>query len=81
MILIDNLSAILPELITCLMRAVTATHGLWSTRGSGNIAPSMLITGDSPPVTGFAAFLDSDWERWGWKDADRFSTAPQLFEL
>ncbi len=41
----------------------------------------MLITGGSPPVTGFAALLDSDWERWGWKDTDRFSTAPQLFEL
>ncbi len=39
---------------------------LWSTTGSERVRPSMIAAGGLPPIEGFAAFLDGQWERWGW---------------
>ncbi len=66
---IDNFAAILPELAGRLLHRMTSTHGVWWTGGSDRVAPSVLITEGLPPVTGFAAFLDGDWSRWGWQEA------------
>jgi type VI secretion system protein ImpM len=53
-----------------------ATHcrcySLWWTSGSEDIEASFVVSEGLPRISGFAAFLDGGWERWGWKaGADR----------
>lgn len=65
---IDNLVAILPVLTTRLLSATLNAYGIWWTRGSDRITPSVLITEGLPPVQGFAALMDGQWDVWGWND-------------
>jgi type VI secretion system protein ImpM len=39
---------------------------LWWTIGSERIRPCMLVTKELPGASRFAAFLDGQWEQWGW---------------
>ncbi len=66
---IDNLVAILPVLTTRLLSATLNAYGIWWTRGSDRITPSVLITEGLPPVQGFAALMDGQWGVWGWNDS------------
>ena len=65
---IDNLAAILPVLTTRLLSATLNAYGIWWTRGSDRITPSVLVTEGLPPVQGFAALMDGQWDVWGWND-------------
>lgn len=65
---IDNLPSILPDLSNRLLGLVAPGFGVWWTQGSERVEPSVLVTDGLPPVNGFAALLDGNWERWGWDD-------------
>lgn len=43
---------------------------LWWTRGGDGIEPSLLACPGLPGGARPTAFLDGDWSRWGWDDAD-----------
>lgn len=49
----------------CLAR-LWGNWALWWTTGSERIRPCMLATKDLPGASRFAAFLDGQWEQWGW---------------
>ncbi len=42
-------------------------YSLWWTSGSEDIEASFVVSEGLPRISGFAAFLDGGWERWGWK--------------
>jgi type VI secretion system protein ImpM len=65
---VDNLPSILPFVLKNVLDATMRSYALWWTRGSDRVAPSMLVTEGLPPVQAFAAFLDGQWENWGWAD-------------
>jgi type VI secretion system protein ImpM len=39
---------------------------LWWTQGSERVRPSVLLSAGLPAATNFAAFLDGQWDEWGW---------------
>ena len=39
---------------------------LWWTQGSDRVQPSVLLSPGMPAPPNFAAFLDGQWEEWGW---------------
>ena len=42
---------------------------LWWSKGSQQVAPSVLISAALPRPEGFAALLDGQWSAWGWGEA------------
>jgi type VI secretion system protein ImpM len=42
---------------------------LWWSKGSQQVAPSVLISASLPRPEGFAALLDGRWSAWGWGEA------------
>lgn len=72
---VDSMTTVFPILASRVLGATLTTYGLWWTRGSDRVSPSVLVTEGLPPVQGFAAFLDGQWTAWGWDD-DAASTAP-----
>lgn len=64
-----NLARAYPLLVHRLLTAACRRYSLWWTTGSAQIEPSLLYCEELPPITGFAAFLDGQWERWGWTGA------------
>lgn len=42
---------------------------LWWSKGSQQVAPSLLISAALPRPGGFAALLDGQWSAWGWGEA------------
>lgn len=41
-------------------------HSLWWSAGSRRVPPARLVHAGLPPPVAFTAFLDGDWDRWGW---------------
>jgi len=42
--------------------------GIWWTEGSKTISPTLIYCSGLPPIDGFSALIDGDWERWGWQE-------------
>lgn len=42
--------------------------GIWWTEGSKTMEPALVYCAGLPPVEGFSAMLDGDWQRWGWQE-------------
>ena len=40
---------------------------LWWTQGSDRVRPSVLLSPGMPAPPNFAAFLDGEWDEWGWE--------------
>ena len=40
---------------------------LWWTQGSERVRPSVLLSPGMPAPPNFAAFLDGQWDEWGWE--------------
>ncbi len=40
---------------------------LWWTQGSDRVRPSVLMSPGLPAPANFAAFLDGEWDEWGWE--------------
>jgi len=55
-----------PALLDGVLRTALPRYSLWWTTGSERIEPSLLACAGLPRIDGYAAFLDGDWERWGW---------------
>jgi type VI secretion system protein ImpM len=47
-------------------RAAYGKYSLWWTAGSEDMEPSFVACEGLPKMSGFAAFLDGEWARWGW---------------
>jgi len=58
----------LPAIADVLAEGALERRTFWWTAGSDKVAPCMLVLGDLPPPTGFAALLDGNWQRSGWTD-------------
>ena len=56
----------------CLVRHLAdlaPVPSLWWSKGSQQLAPSVLISAALPRPEGFAALLDGQWSAWGWGEA------------
>lgn len=56
----------LPGFFSIALQEIFKNHSLWWTNGSENIAPTLLICEGLPPISGYSAMLDGNWEEWGW---------------
>ncbi len=56
-----------PILLDGLLAGLRERWTLWSTSGSEAVEPCLVAATGLPPPDGFAALLDGQWERWGWK--------------
>jgi type VI secretion system protein ImpM len=54
-------------LFDALVPSLTGRWTAWWTTGSEHFPATMLVVAGLPAVDGFAALLDGEWERWGWK--------------
>ncbi len=63
---ISNTSEQMPGIAQVLIKRLFPNHSIWWTEGSDKIQPTMLICEGMPPISGFSAMLDGDWDRWGW---------------
>ncbi|WP_223669960.1 type VI secretion system-associated protein TagF [Kangiella shandongensis] len=43
-------------------------RGIWWTEGSSSMDKALVYCEGLPPVAGFSAMLDGDWQRWGWQE-------------
>ena len=41
---------------------------IWSTNGSPQVEPSLLVSPGLPPIGGFSALIDGRWPSHGWRD-------------
>lgn len=62
----DSLMTPAIQLCDGVLTKAGTNWALWWTTGSERVRPSMVMTKDLPTGSGFAAFLDGKWERWGW---------------
>lgn len=63
---ISDTSEQMPGIAQALIKRLFPNHSIWWTEGSDKIQPTMLICEGMPPISGFSAMLDGDWDRWGW---------------
>lgn len=57
--------------LSCLLGRVAPPHGLFWTRGSKLVQPSLLLVWRLPSPQRFVALLDGAWESHGWTGAVR----------
>jgi type VI secretion system protein ImpM len=62
-----NLAAATGTLVDGLMMNARDPYTLWWTNGSEAVHSGVIAAAGLPPSAGFAALLDGQWERWGWK--------------
>lgn len=63
----DRLDMLFPNLLDALLGERFQGYSVWWTAGSQTIPPSMLACAAFPPPEGYAALLDGQYERWGWR--------------
>lgn len=63
----DAIRAGAPALLDGVIGGMREPWTLWWTTGSEAVEPCLLAAAGLPPPGGFAALLDGQWERWGWK--------------
>ena len=63
---IEDTTPLMPGIAQILIKRMFPQHTIWWTEGSDRIQPTMLICEGMPPISGFSAMLDGDWDRWGW---------------
>lgn len=49
-----------------MLSLLLGSWSVWWTGGAEDAVSGMIVAAGLPPVDGFAAFLDGQWERWGW---------------
>ncbi len=69
----DKPDALLPAYARILdntLMGSKAPFSLWRTHGSEKVRASVLLSPGLPAPTNFAAFLDGNWDAWGWEGSD-----------
>lgn len=65
------------ELLHHLLSKTFPAYSLWWTDGSANVEPTCLACSGLPPISGYAAMLDGQWQQWGWEIHNFLGIAPQ----
>ena len=60
------LDSVYAGMVDRAFRADYGKYSLWWTAGSEDVEPSFVVCEGLPKMSGFAAFLDGAWARWGW---------------
>jgi type VI secretion system protein ImpM len=55
-----------PMLLNSMASTFLGAYSLWRTQGSAVISPSMVMSEGLPPYNSVAAFMDGNWQKWGW---------------
>ena len=63
---VEDTNPLMPGIAQILIKRMFPQHTIWWTEGSERIQPTMLVCEGMPPISGFSAMLDGDWDRWGW---------------
>jgi type VI secretion system protein ImpM len=62
----DAVDQAMRDLGSRLLRAAYPRYSLWWTSGSADLGATFIACDGLPSAESFAAFLDGQWERWGW---------------
>lgn len=62
----ERLGVVYPELVNSMLTTFYLSYSLWRTYGSDVIAPGFVISEGLPPHDSITAFMDGQWEKWGW---------------
>ncbi|THB66785.1 MAG: type VI secretion system-associated protein TagF [Gammaproteobacteria bacterium] len=62
----DSVKDALPGFFEVALNEFFSPYSLWWTNGSEQIDRSLLVCDGMPPLAGFAAMLDGNWDQWGW---------------
>lgn len=64
----DEIANSYPDLLWHLVQRRFSTYSLWWTNGSEDVEPGLSVSDGLPPVDGFSALLDGNWQSCGWED-------------
>jgi len=64
-----------------LMMERYSNYSTWWTSGSQIVAPSMMMCANLPSPSGFASFLDGNWDRDGWNNRFLLPAEEQAIHL
>lgn len=64
---LDSLAMKCPELVDRMLRELFFAYSVWWTQGSKHVKPVFLACQGLPPIEGFSAMLDGNWQEWGWQ--------------
>ncbi len=62
----QSINDALPSFLDHLLQEHYFAYSVWSTQGSEQVAPSVLMCTGLPPFDGVPAMFDGDWQKWGW---------------
>lgn len=64
----ENVSVIYPELVNSMLSTFYTSYSVWRTQGSDNLPPSFMVSEGLPPYKSVTAFIDGQWNKWGWSN-------------
>ena len=64
----ERIGVIYPELVNSMLDTFYSSYSIWRTYGSDVISPGFVISEGLPPHDSITAFMDGQWEKWGWTD-------------
>ena len=62
-----DLSPTYAQILDQVVMGAGVAFSLWWTLGSDRVSPSVLLSNGLPTPANFAAFLDGQWDEWGWE--------------
>ena len=62
-----DMSPTYARMLDQVLMGSNAPFSLWWTQGSDACAPPVLLSPGLPAPANFAAFLDGEWDEWGWE--------------
>lgn len=62
----NKIADIFPLLSKILIDSTFSNFSIWWTNGSDHVKPRLIFCPDLPIAESYAAFLDGNWEQWGW---------------
>ncbi len=61
-----DMGATYAQILDQVLMGNNVQFSLWWTLGSERVRPSVLLSAGLPAPANFAAFLDGQWDEWGW---------------
>lgn len=62
-----DMSPTYAKILDSVLMGSNVPFSLWWTLGSDKVAASVLLSTGLPAPANFAAFLDGEWDEWGWE--------------